>query len=96
VNPEARLAEVAAALESVGLSYLVMGGHAVRFYGISRNTIDCDLHLSPQDWDALPERLAQSPLFAGRRSQPAFWSLESKTLGSAIPKRSTVVRAPTR
>jgi hypothetical protein len=66
VNPEARLAEVAAALESVGLSYLVMGGHAVRFYGISRNTIDYDLHLSPQDWDTLPERLAQSPLFAGR------------------------------
>jgi hypothetical protein len=66
VNPEARLAEVTAALESVGLSYLVMGGHAARFYGISRNTIDYDLHLAPQDWDTLPERLGQSPLFAGR------------------------------
>jgi hypothetical protein len=66
VNPEARLAEVVTALESVGLTYLVMGGHAARFYGISRNTIDYDLHLSPQDWDTLPDRLAQSPLFAGR------------------------------
>jgi hypothetical protein len=66
VNPEVRLAQVAAALDSVGLSYLVMGGHAVRFYGISRNTIDYDLHVSPQDWDNLPERLGQTPLFAGR------------------------------
>jgi hypothetical protein len=60
------LAEVTAALENVGLSYLVLGGHAARFYGISRNTIDYDLHLSPLDWDTLPDRLAQSPLFAGR------------------------------
>src|SRR4051794_35702743 len=43
-----------------------MGGHAARFYGISRNTIDYDLHLSPRDWDTLPDRLATSPLFAGR------------------------------
>jgi hypothetical protein len=66
VNPESRLAEVAAALESVGLPYLVMGGHAARYYGISRNTVDFDLHLSPQDWDTLPQRLAQTPLFVGR------------------------------
>jgi hypothetical protein len=43
VNPDARLAEVVSALEVAGVSCLVMGGHAVRFYGISRHTNDVDL-----------------------------------------------------
>jgi hypothetical protein len=64
-GPE-RLAEVAAALEGVGLPYLVMGGHAVRYYGVDRNTIDFDLHVSLDDWDRLPEVLGRSALFAGR------------------------------
>ena len=40
MNPDARLAEIVAALEAVGLNCLVMGGHAVRFYGLDRNTGD--------------------------------------------------------
>ncbi len=47
MNPAVRLAEIVTALEQVGLTVLVMGGHAVRYYGIDRNTIDYDLHLSP-------------------------------------------------
>jgi hypothetical protein len=43
-----------------------MGGHAVRFYGLSRNTVDYDLHASPDQWDDLPLRLSQSRLAAGR------------------------------
>ena len=43
---EERLAEIVAALEAVGLPCLVLGGHAVRFYGFQRNTIDFDLHLA--------------------------------------------------
>ena len=66
MNPAVRLAEIVTALKQVGLTVLVMGGHAVRFYGISHNTIDYDLHESPQDWYNLPERLGQSALFAGR------------------------------
>jgi hypothetical protein len=65
VNSEARLAAIVTALEAVGLSCLVMGGHAVRFYGLSRNTIDFDLHLAPDSWHDLPARLARAPLFAG-------------------------------
>jgi hypothetical protein len=38
-----RLAEVVTALESVGVSCLVMGDHAVRFYGLSRSTDHFDL-----------------------------------------------------
>jgi hypothetical protein len=65
VNPALRLAEIVTALEQVGLTVLVMGGHAVRYYGIDRNTIDYDLHLSPADWDDLGTRLDQSTLAAG-------------------------------
>src|SRR5262245_43548930 len=43
-----------------------MGGHAVRYYGLSRNTIDFDLHLAPDGWDVLPARLAATPIFAGK------------------------------
>ncbi len=63
MNPEVRLAEIVAALQAVGLSCLVMGGHAVRYYGLQRNTNDYDLHLAPDRWSELPHLLQQSPLF---------------------------------
>ncbi len=66
MNTAQRLAEIVAALEQVGLTALVMGGHAVRYYGLDRNTIDYDLHLSPANWDDLGARLDQSALAAGR------------------------------
>src|SRR5262249_46013471 len=65
VIPDVRLAEVVSQLEGVGVSCLVMGGHAVRFYGLSRYTNDVDLHVSPDQWDDLPARLARTSLFAG-------------------------------
>jgi hypothetical protein len=63
VNPEERLAAIARALESVGLSCLIMGGHAVRFYGLQRHTNDFDLTLAPDGWDDLADRLARTGLF---------------------------------
>jgi hypothetical protein len=66
VNSEARLAEIMTALEGVNLTCLVMGGHAVCYYGLRRNTIDFDLHLAPESWHDLPARLAAIPLFAGK------------------------------
>jgi hypothetical protein len=67
VTSDARVAEVVSALETVGVSCLVMGGHAVRFYGLSRYTNDVDLHVALEQWDDLPTRLARTNLFA---SQP--------------------------
>ena len=55
MNPESRLAEIVSALEGAGIPCLVMGGHAVRFYGLSRNTIDFDLHLAPDSWAELSQ-----------------------------------------
>jgi hypothetical protein len=66
VNSAARLAEIVTALEGVGLSCLVMGGHAVRFYGLDRSTVDFDLHLAPDRWGDLPLLLARSPLGGGQ------------------------------
>lgn len=66
MTPEARLGEIITALESVGLACLVLGGHAVRFYGLARNTNDFDLHVSPDHWGDLAERLRRTPLFGGR------------------------------
>jgi hypothetical protein len=65
VSAAARLAEVVTALEAVGLSCLVMGGHAARYYGLNRDAAGYDLHLSPDHWDRLVERLARSPLSGG-------------------------------
>jgi hypothetical protein len=61
-----RVAAVVSALEAVGVSCLVMGGHAVRFYGLGRYTNDVDLHVAPGQWDDLPARLARTSLFPGQ------------------------------
>jgi hypothetical protein len=66
VTREARLAEIVAALETVSLTCLIMGGHAVRYYGFSRNTIDFDLHLAPESWGDLTARLAATSLSVGQ------------------------------
>ncbi len=66
MNPETRLAEIVTALEAVGLTCLVMGGHAARYYGLQRNTNDYDLHLTPDRWPDLLTLLQQSSLFQGQ------------------------------
>lgn len=65
MNADARLAQLAAALDELGLRYLIMGGHAVRFYGVGRNTLDFDLHLAFGDFSTLREALGRARLFAG-------------------------------
>jgi hypothetical protein len=62
-----RLPEIGAALEALGLRYLVLGGHAVRFYGVGRNTFDYDIHLSLPDFSGLSGILERSSLCAGKR-----------------------------
>ena len=63
MNSEERLAAIVHALETVGLSCLIMGGHAFRFYGLQRYTNDFDLTLAPDGWDDLADRLARTGLF---------------------------------
>jgi hypothetical protein len=63
VSREERLAEIVAALQKVELRCLVMGGHAVRYYGLERYTNDFDLHLAPENWDELAKRMLATRLF---------------------------------
>jgi hypothetical protein len=65
VTGEERLAEVVTALDAVGVTCLVMGGHAVRFHGLARNTDDFDLHVAPDRWDDLPALIGRTTLAAG-------------------------------
>ncbi len=59
MNGDERLAQVLAALEGVGIRCLVMGGHAVRYYGVSRMTNDFDLTVAPDCWDDLALRMVR-------------------------------------
>jgi hypothetical protein len=66
VTVDDRLVSIYAAVGSLGFRVLVMGGHAVRFYGVDRTTIDYDLHLVADDatWSVLGDRLSHLPLFS--------------------------------
>ncbi len=66
MTDELRLAQIVTDLESVGLACLVMGGHAVRYYGLRRDTNDFDLHLAPETWDELSTRVGRTSLFLGK------------------------------
>ena len=57
VSGAERLAILAQALEEAKLRCLVLGGHAVRYYGVDRNTIDYDFHVSLPAWGDLASRL---------------------------------------
>ncbi|PWU19469.1 MAG: hypothetical protein C5B50_06400, partial [Verrucomicrobia bacterium] len=63
MTADQRLVEIATAFETVDLRFLVMGGHAVRFYGVNRDTLDFDFHLSLAARDGLAESLQRTGLF---------------------------------
>lgn len=66
---ETRLAQVMTALENAGLPCLVMGGHAVRYYGVGRNTIDFDFYVSApsmQDVRATVATLQETSMLTAR------------------------------
>ena len=43
MNAANRLGEIVSAIERLDIAYLVMGGHAARYYGVERNTIGRNL-----------------------------------------------------
>ncbi len=82
MTADTRLAEVVAELEAVGLSCPVMGGHAVRYYGLVRNTNDVDLRVAPGQWDDLAGALGRTKLFVGQAvtEEPPFPRVSSAPL----------------
>lgn len=73
-SPERRLASIYHELARLGIPSLIMGGHAVRFYGVDRSTLDFDLvvALRIEAWLTLPEQLGTSPIFAEAREGPSW------------------------
>lgn len=64
MNATARLLEVTEALADSGLQFLIMGGHAVRHYGVDRNTFDFDFHVSADTVRDLEGQLRRTKLFS--------------------------------
>jgi hypothetical protein len=73
VTAEERLAAIVSALQGAGVRCLVMGGHAVRYYGLQRNTIDFDLHLAPEAWTHIESSLRALPLISKGLSVGNSW-----------------------
>ncbi|MGH9799326.1 MAG: hypothetical protein ACRD82_03100, partial [Blastocatellia bacterium] len=63
MNVIAHLAEIVSALNALQIPHLVMGGHAVRYYGFSRETNDHDLCIPPEVGQNLAELLSKTSLF---------------------------------
>jgi hypothetical protein len=91
---EERLAAIYAEIARLGLRALVMGGHAVRFYGVDRSTVDYDLviALDPPRWGDLLRIVAASPLLTAAREAQSwrpneFRRFEIGTLPDGRPER---------
>lgn len=64
MNVIEHLVEIVSAMTALGVPHLVMGGHAVRYYGFSRDTTDHDLCIPPAVGIHLIELLSHASLFA--------------------------------
>ena len=77
MNATPRLLEVTDALTKAGLQFLIMGGHAVRHYGVDRNTFDFDFHVSADSISELDEQLQVTGLFPrGELTEGMSWRRE--------------------
>jgi hypothetical protein len=74
MTPTGGFVRVAAALQDAGFRFLAMGGHAVRHYGVDRNTLDYDFLLSLEAASELESRLAKTSLpSAGQLCEGPSW-----------------------
>lgn len=73
MTPDERCAQIFNELARVGIRCLVMGGHAVRFYGIQRGTIDFDLAVEDSRWDDLPLLMARAQAIGPTVTEGASW-----------------------
>lgn len=58
MRTDERLADFYEAIAAAGIPALVLGGHAARFYGVERTTVDYDFHIALDDWAGLPRVLS--------------------------------------
>src|SRR5690348_14364669 len=72
MTSEEKLATLVGHLRSAGLRSLVMGGHAVRYYGVDRNTNDFDLCAGVLSMRELRERLESVQELQGTKEGPSW------------------------
>ena len=63
MNIVEHLAQITSALDELQVPHLVMGGHAVRYYGFNRETTDHDLHIPATFGRHLSDLLGKTSLF---------------------------------
>jgi hypothetical protein len=68
-----RLIEIVSALDELQVPHLVMGGHAVRYYGFNRETTDHDLHIPVEVGQHLGTLLGKTTLFVDAPAETATW-----------------------
>lgn len=71
---EEKLAHIFRSLSEAGIEALVMGGHAVRYYGVGRNTVDFDFVTAVATPDELRVRLPQIHALLPLREEPVWRS----------------------
>lgn len=69
---EQRLARLVSHLKNAGLNFLVMGGHAVRYYGVDRNTNDFDFCAGVVSTEELRELLKGVAELDGAKEGPSW------------------------
>jgi len=74
MSPDERLASIVREIKEAGIDVLVMGGHAVRFYGVDRNTSDFDLVTSVMTPSELRTKLPQCSLLSSIKEVPSWRS----------------------
>jgi hypothetical protein len=72
MTSEEKLAALFSYLRGAGLNSLVMGGHAVRYYGVDRNTNDFDLCAGVVSMRELRERLQGVQELRGSKEGPSW------------------------
>ena len=72
MNADKKLARIFRALTDAGVEAIVMGGHAVRYYGVDRNTNDFDFVTSIISPGELQARLPAIQTLGAVRAQPIW------------------------
>jgi hypothetical protein len=72
MTTDQRLGRIAGELSAAGVDALVMGGHAVRYYGVDRKTVDFDFYTGLSSTDEVRARLNKSQMLRGLREGPSW------------------------
>lgn len=71
-SSDQRMSEIATTLQAAGLGSVVMGGHAVRYYGVDRNTVDYDFFAGARSTQEIRDVIACMPALQDAAEGPSW------------------------